>query len=279
MENQNTSSPHTLRAYTRELKAFEQCLSEVTLKKFRIVTGQSEADLLAGARRLQTASQSLSLRSRQRRVACLRSFFAYLFENGWCERNLGLQLMSPKIPKDLPHYLSVDEAFNVLNLLDEEKDRERDLLLFLLLYGAGLRISEACAIRWTDIQLGERAIRVLGKGNKERLVVAPPRVFDAIKSWPKKGEFLWGERALPTRQAYEMIRQAGRRAGLLQPIHPHMLRHSFATHLLSSGASLRHIQNLLGHTSLAATEKYTHLTVDDLARTLEKAHPLRMGRT
>ena len=105
----------------------------------------------------------------------------------------------------------------------------------------------------------------------------PPVSFEVLNAWKKKSfnnEYVFGETALNPRTAYEMIRQSGARAGLLQPLHPHALRHSFATHLLSSGANLRTLQELLGHESLTATEKYTHLGIDQLARTMERVHPL-----
>ncbi len=136
-------------------------------------------------------------------------------------------------------------------------------------------MSEACSLRWTDIRMKERVLKVLGKGGKERLVAVPGKVTRALRPLAGSGdEFVFGAAALDARRAYDWVRDAGRRAGLLKPLHPHALRHSFATHLLASGANLRALQELLGHASLQATQKYTHVSIDQLARTLERHHPL-----
>ncbi len=126
--------------------------------------------------------------------------------------------------------------------------------------------------------LRRKTLRVKGKGSKERVIALPSLSVDVLARWKKKKvlsmSLFFGEEPLNTRTAYDMVRKSGVRAGLLKPLHPHALRHSFATHLLSSGANLRTLQELLGHESLQATEKYTHLGIDHLARTMEKMHPL-----
>jgi integrase/recombinase XerC/integrase/recombinase XerD len=152
--------------------------------------------------------------------------------------------------------------------------------MILLLYGGGLRISEACSLRWSDMEMaGERSLRVAGKGGRQRVVTVPELTWSALQALPHEGRFVFGgECELSSRKAYEWVRQAGARAGLLKPLHPHALRHSYATHLLSSGADLRVLQELLGHRSLAATQKYTHLSLDHLARAMEKHHPLSASK-
>lgn len=164
----------------------------------------------------------------------------------------------------------------------ENGDRERAeraLLLILLLYGGGLRVSEACRLEWTHVANEGRVLRVRGKGAKERIIALPPiaarRLLQARGGC--EGPYVFGFEPLSTRKAYEIVRQAGARAGLLKPLHPHALRHSYATHLLASGANLRTLQELLGHQTLQATERYTHLSIDQLARTLENYHPLSSG--
>ncbi|MFM6929486.1 MAG: tyrosine-type recombinase/integrase, partial [Bdellovibrio sp.] len=207
------------------------------------------------------------------------SFFSWAFtEENLLERDLSLQVICPKVPKKLPHFLSVDEILSVLKTFDEKnKVPLKEKVLFLLLYGGGLRISEACNLRWNSVHPEQKILRVMGKGNKERVVALPSMTIQALKKWKKENsfdEYVFGEKPLVQRTAYEMVRQSGVRAGLLKPLHPHALRHSFATHLLTSGANLRTLQELLGHESLQATEKYTHLGIDQLARTMEKLHPL-----
>ena len=152
------------------------------------------------------------------------------------------------------------------------------LVLFVLLYGGGLRVSEACGVAWADVDFERRTIRVRGKGGKERIAPLPMLAIESLRMLPRAGRFLFGETPMSPRDAYERVRAAGAAAGLAQPLNPHALRHSFATHLLQSGANLRTLQELLGHSSLAATERYLHLSVDELARALERRHPLGSGR-
>ncbi|HRO67853.1 MAG TPA: tyrosine-type recombinase/integrase, partial [Pseudobdellovibrionaceae bacterium] len=196
---------------------------------------------------------------------------------GWTEGDLSNRLTAPKIPHRLPHYISVDEVTAVLKSFPEKASlvEQRKKVLFLLLYGGGLRVSEACRLKWTSFS--ERLARVLGKGGKERLIPLPHLTLSELyklRSLSEGSEFVFGDSPLHPRKAYDWIRSGGRQAGLLNDLHPHALRHSFATHLLGQGANLRTLQELLGHESLRATERYTHLGIDQLARTLENAHPL-----
>lgn len=127
--------------------------------------------------------------------------------------------------------------------------------------------------------MDSRAARIRGKGGKMRVIALPPLSWAALLAVPKAGQYiLGGEQALSPRLAYDWVRECGRRAGLLKPLHPHALRHSYATHLLTSGTDLRILQELLGHASLAATQKYTHLSMDNIARSLEKHHPLSASK-
>lgn len=215
----------------------------------------------------------LSPASRNRKAATLKSFLGYLFQEGLIETDLSLQLQTPSVPRKIPNFLSVDEILSCLKSFDDNENPQ-EKALFLLIYGAGLRVSEACNLRWRDFHPQQRSLRIRGKGNKERIAILPINVAEALGSLINKELFVWGPQALGTRTAYEWIRSRGKKAGLIRPLHPHALRHSFATHLLSSGANLRTLQELLGHESLTATERYTHLGVDQLARTMESHHPL-----
>ena len=205
------------------------------------------------------------------------------------EKDYGSLLVCPSVPKKIPHFLSVDEVVSVLNTIElrapelsEEKEivyLQKQKTLFLLLYGGGLRISEACGLKWKDIQFTESRLLIKGKGSKERFSILPDFCFSQLIEYRKKFElknavYVFGDSPLHTRVGYEMIRGLGAMAQLMNPLHPHALRHSFATHLLTSGANLRILQTLLGHESLQATEKYTHLSVDHLARLLDQTHPL-----
>lgn len=272
LENIESCSELTLKAYQLDLKqAFPDLLDSI--KRSRKLT---EVQLLNEARQALLGWSRLSPASRNRKSATLKSFFGFIFQQGWIERDLASQIHGPKVPKKIPHFLSVDEVIAVLQSFDRETEKNPpEKLLFLLLYGAGIRISEACALQWKQMDLQRRVIRILGKGDKERLVAVPKNLAALLEDYRLQSstEYLWGAEPMNQRKAYEWIRSRGVKAGLLRPIHPHALRHSFATHLLASGANLRTLQELLGHESLTATEKYTHLGVDQLARTLESHHP------
>ena len=269
MEYIQSSSRHTLRGYGKDLsQAFES--DKYSGKEF-----WSEEDILHAVRMAFNQWAHLALSSRNRKAATLKSFLSWAFNEGLVDRDLSLGISCPKVPKKIPHFLSVDETLAVLKTLDSPS-LLRERVLFLLLYGGGLRISEACQLSWRQVQFSQRSLRVIGNG-KERMITVPRVVTESLGLWKKQSsatEFVFGEKPLNPRTAYEIIRHCGVRALLLKPLHPHALRHSYATHLLSSGANLRTLQELLGHESLQATEKYTHLGIDKLARTMEKLHPL-----
>ncbi len=274
-----SASPLTLKHYQIDLRQTFEYENLSDIKKHL----WTEAELLTAVRAAFNRWAELSLASRNRKAATLKSFFSWAFDEGHTARDLSVQVICPRVPRKLPHFISVDEALAVLSALTQEQGKyHKERTLFLLLYGGGLRVSEACALRWDQIQFQQKTLRLIGKGSKERIVVVPELVIKSLLSWRKEftgGEYVFGDSALNPRTAYEMVRQSGLRAGLLKPLHPHALRHSFATHLLTSGANLRTLQELLGHESLQATEKYTHLGIDHLARTMEKMHPLGKLKT
>ncbi len=274
-ENIKSISPNSLRAYKLDLEqAFNDKLNSVLMAE----------DLWTHARGSLIKWSKLSLSSRNRKIATLKSFFGWLFEQGFLTSNHAHQLICPKIPSRIPHFISVDEVISILKYLDSKKsndqethEKNRQKILFLLLYGAGLRISEACSLKWKKINFDNGSLLILGKGNKERYCVLPPFCIESLKEFyvnSEKSEYVFGHRPLNPRTGYELIRNLGRSTGLIHNLHPHALRHSYATHLLASGTNLRTLQNLLGHESLRATEKYTHLSVDHLARLIEQTHPL-----
>lgn len=277
MDFVKSSSSLTLKAYKIDL---EQAFGSTENPK--APASVDEAELLALVREAMNQWATLSLSSRNRKSASLKSFFGWAYQEQLTERDLSTQVICPKVPKKLPHFLSVDEALVVLKSFKGSKSlaEMREKTLFLLLYGGGLRVSEACNLLWKDVHFSTRSLRLLGKGQKERQVIIPRLTNEALENLRQlsEGEFVFGEKALNPRVAYEWIRLRGAKALLMKPLHPHALRHSFATHLLSSGANLRTLQELLGHESLQATEKYTHLGVDHLARTLETHHPLSASR-
>jgi integrase/recombinase XerC/integrase/recombinase XerD len=288
LEFQRNYSPQTLRSYSSDL---EQILGILNLRpdnKPHSPENQApsvndpsvEAQLLNQIRKSQNTWSHLKASSRNRKAATAKSCMNWLYQNGLTQTNLALKIKSIKVPQKLPFFLSVEEIISIIQAFRLQFDRantarsvllHRDFNLFLLLYGAGLRVSEACNLQWSDINTSVRSVRIKGKGNKERVVVIPLKIFQALYA---STEAYVITPKISTRTAHTIIRTWGKLAGLQKPIHPHALRHTYATHLLSSGSDLRVLQELLGHSSLQATQKYTHLNVDQLSQTLERHHPL-----
>ncbi len=293
-------SKHTLKAYSKDLSQVFNILS-LEHKNFTIMPNpESDRNLMEWARLAQTSWSNLTPASRNRKTATLKSFFQFLYQKQLLETDLAQQLHSPKVPFRLPHFLSVDEILTCLQTLNENPrfKSSRHLALFLAIYGGGLRIQEACSLEWKNINWDQKTFRILGKGNKERLISVPPRTLEALRAHQpnmlastvgatigagfgllgeftglKSPQYVFDDLIDKPRRAYQMIRDIGKVAGLMHPLNPHALRHSYATHLLVSGANLRVLQQLLGHESLRSTEKYTHLDLQHLAQTLEKYHP------
>lgn len=283
LEQTQAASHLTIKSYAIDLgqffqspKAFKSLLSN----NFKNSPSSERVKTLLtwSAKRLPGAQKEwlpLQPSTRQRKLSAMRSFFKWGYQEGIFENDLSLKITAPKVPQKIPHFLSLDECLSVLQTAKENTKEPRALTLALLLYGLGLRISEACNLRWDQVRLSEQLVRIRGKGGTERMVAIPRFLGDHLKSLSQNGDYVLAEdQALNERTGYQWIRNLGARTGLTRPLHPHSLRHSYATHLLNSGSDLRVIQMLLGHKSLAATQKYTHLSLDHLSREMEKAHPL-----
>ncbi len=236
-----------------------------------------------------------------RKLATVRAFFRFLHRKGLVSRNVAAALKSPKVTRGIPRFLTVDEAFRVVEAPSDDPHREeslrlRDRAILELLYGAGLRVSELAGLTLSALELDERRARVLGKGRKERLAPFGGPALEALRAWlevrplllargkrrsPSLEEALWlGERGtrLTVRQIQNVVRRYGALGAGRGDLHPHALRHSYATHLLDAGADLRGIQELLGHASLSTTQRYTHVSIDRLMAAYDKAHPLAHDR-
>lgn len=275
-ENVNSFSPHSLRAYALDLS-----------QAYRNYTNTlSEAEFVQITKKSLYKWAPLSPASRNRKISTLKSFTHWLYQEKWMSEDLSHQLVCPKVQRKIPHFISVDEALSCLRCFDNpplmnDLLRENKKALFLLLYGCGLRISEACQLSWDRVDFNNRRILILGKGQKERVISAPNLVFTALKKLKADAtsDFIFTLATSPgqplnTRIGYEWIKQIGIAAHMNLPLHPHALRHSFATHLLSGGSNLRILQKILGHESLRATEIYTHLSLDQLTQTVDRFHPL-----
>lgn len=280
----NNFSVHTIRAYKTDLgQAF--CVPVKSLMPLNQESCQikklDDALLLKIVRQALTRWGELPNVSKNRKFACVKSFLNWLYKKKIIQSNLSNKIYSIKVQQKIPYFLSVDEVLtlfkciqNNLNLAapNESSLIKRDRALMTLLYGGGLRVSEACNLKINNINPQLKSVKVLGKGSKERLVILPENLFKFI-SYDLKTELVLNP-PLTTRKAYNIVKYWGIKSNLSKPLHPHALRHSYATHLLAGGSDLRILQELLGHKSLQATQKYTHLNVDQLGMILEKHHPL-----
>ena len=275
LEIERAASPHTLRAYRKDLEEFS-----------KFVNIKPEDVELADVRGFiaEQIKSGLNKTSVSRRLASIRSFFKFLYREGYKKSNPAKLVSKPKLPKLLPRFLSVDDAFA---LVESPAGTgflpARDRAILELLYSSGLRVSEISSLNIDDINTKEGFLKVKGKGRKERMVPVGSKAIDAIKSYmverialKSKDRFLFLNRTgkgLSDRGVRRLVVKYARMTGISGKIGPHALRHTFATHLLQGGADLRVIQELLGHSSLSTTQKYTHLDVTHLIDVYDKAHP------
>ncbi len=272
------ASPHTLKAYLTDLDQFCEYLSTRNL-------AVEAVDHLAIRGFLATLHQTNAASSRARKLASIRALYSFLYKKGAVPQNPGRLVASPKKPKSLPKVVPIDD---LLALLETPTRSDvlglRDRAILEVLYGGGVRVSELCGLSVGDWDQGENVIRVLGKGRKERIVPLGSKAKQALLDYLARRSELTdsGERAmflnyaggrLTTRSVARMIDQHVLACALTRHVHPHALRHSFATHLLDGGADLRAIQELLGHASLSTTQRYTEVSWDRLQAVYDQAHP------
>ena len=287
-------SPRTVLAYRSDLDRFasfwesefgETPAARTPLSKIDTLSVRSH---LASLHRAELANRSLA-----RHLSTLRSFFRWACREGHLARSPAKGLPAPRVPKALPRALTLPDTEKLLDTADEGTLPERERALFELLYATGLRVSEAAALDVDDVDLTARMLRAQGKGRRERIVPFSESAEDALRAWlpiraalagGSRGEERGGEGGEPlfvnarggrltTRSMARVLKRRLRAAGLPPLISPHALRHTFATHLLQSGADLRSIQELLGHASLSTTQKYTHLDAARLRDVYRRAHP------
>jgi integrase/recombinase XerC len=285
LAHERRASPHTLRAYGDDVTRFLEFLvthvgGEIDERKLDKI---APADIRAFI--TDRRNDGLGNRSVRRTLASIRSFFRHLAREDVIDNPAAKSIRSPRIARSLPRPLSEADAARTLAEAGEndiEWIGARDVALLTLLYGAGLRISEALSLRIGDVPLGE-AMVIFGKGRKERVVPLLPVVREAISAYaglipvklsPKDSLFR-SRRGKPmsAREAQALMQNLRGRLGLSERATPHALRHSFATHLLQNGGDLRTVQELLGHASLSTTQAYTEIDARKLMDVYEKAHP------
>ena len=280
-------SPHTLKSYGRDLEEFTRYLEPGTAGKIALealdhITIRDFLGHLVG--------KGNGKRSVARKLASLRSFFRFLHRRGELESNPAQLVATPRQPVRTPRFLTIRQMEELLSLPDLSSDRgQRDRAILEVLYGTGIRVGELVSLNLGSPALEEALLRVRGKGRKERLVPFGRPAAEALREYlPIRNRIVRAQRSTRLTEALFVNLRGGRLSarsvqrileGYVQQcsvaivVHPHLLRHTFATHLLNNGADLRSIQELLGHENLSSTQIYTHLSVDELVRIYRSAHP------
>ena len=285
-------SPHTVRAYAGDLRKFVSFYAEYSGIEVKQLAPTHIDTLGVRAFVADLAGSGISRKAQGRSLSAVRSFFRFLCREEHLSRNPAQSIATPKADRTLPRHLRPREIELLLDAASgEEPLAKRDRAILELLYASGLRVGELVSLEWPDIDLGGRVLRVVGKGGKERMVPFGKPAMEALTRWLAAWPAVRApaeRRGSEDREPILLNRNGGRltdrsvrrildayvkKAALAGSIHPHTLRHTFATHLLEQGADLRAIQELLGHSSLGTTQKYTHLELDRLQQVYRSSHP------
>ncbi|MGH9686689.1 MAG: site-specific tyrosine recombinase XerD [Candidatus Acidiferrales bacterium] len=274
-------SQNTIEAYGRDIQKFCAFANKrrITTKDVR---RSDIVDFLASL-----YNQRLDSRSVARHLVTLRNFFRFALMEGYIDEDPAATVESPKFRRSLPQFLSLDEVERVLRQPDASTViGRRDKAMIELMYSCGLRVSELCGLRVGDLHLGEGSLRCVGKGDKERIVPVGRRALEAVQVYYREGRatLLRGGsspylflnlrgRKMDRVGFWKALAHYGRMAGIRKHVKPHMLRHSFATHLLDRGADLRAVQMMLGHSDISTTQIYTHVVEERLKQVYKAHHP------
>jgi integrase/recombinase XerC len=276
-ENIKGLSENTISSYQRDLNKFSKFLEASGVNDFENLTEEMCSAWIA-----DLFQHNVSARSIQRHISSAKGFFNYLKKSGLVINSPFELINSPKSPSHLPNVLSPEEVSQLLNFKPKNTQEKRDLAIIELIYSSGLRVSETINVNLGDFEDNKNFLRVLGKGSKTRLVPVGRYAQNAINDWMIEREKLATKddslfvnlrgKRITTRSVQERLKNIAIMQGL-PPVNPHMLRHSFATHLLESSGDLRSIQELLGHSSLSTTQIYTRLDYQHLIKVYENSHP------
>ncbi len=272
-------SPHTEAAYQRDLGTLVAYCDSEKIAGWKQIDNFHVRTFAAREHR-----DGLGPRSVQRRLSAVRGFFNFLIREKVVEANPAADIRAPKAAKRLPKTLDVDQVASLLGRKPTDALTRRDHAMLELLYSSGLRLAELAGLDVADLDLADRTVRVLGKGSKTRILPVGKQASAALRTWlaDRAGIVKGGGSALFVGQngrrlgARAIQRRIGRwatKTGLNVPVYPHLLRHSFATHLLESSRDLRGVQELLGHADISTTQVYTHLDFQHLAKVYDAAHP------
>lgn len=287
-------SSHTVSNYRRDLDSFSRYCISIEISNITQIKPNNIRQYTASQHHKGKSGKTL-----QRHLSSIRGLMSYLIKKDLIKTNPGTGISAPKSQRRLPHTLDADQTAQLLNIkpLDIKKPSEintstlviRDKAILELFYSSGLRLSELVNLDIDDYQPGNTSVKVLGKGNKERLIPVGKEARSALSLWlntrssllkiatngiPENALFLNqnGSR-LKQRSVQQRIKRWGEKQGIDRPVHPHMLRHSFASHILESSGDLRSVQELLGHSDISTTQIYTHLDFQHLAQVYDKSHP------
>ena len=279
LEYEKKYSRHTLNAYKQDLSQFRQWLSQQQCDDLLQADTLHVRNWVASLHRQGMAGKTL-----QRKLSSLRSFYQFLLRRQLLKKNPVNDIRAPKTARNLPETLDPDSLSQLLEIPADSILAIRDRAILELFYSSGLRLSELVNLDIDSINLAEQSLRTLGKGNKTRILPIGSKALEALSDWLKKrpGLAKADEQALfvsqrgkriSTRSVQLRLNFWRKKQGLEQHIHPHKLRHSFASHLLESSGDLRAVQELLGHADISTTQIYTHLDFQHLAKVYDKAHP------
>jgi integrase/recombinase XerC len=275
-------SPHTLESYARDIttlliQAQGAALPTLRAHDIRRFVGQRHA-------------HGLNSRSIARMLSAWRGFYRYLARDHGYRENPCVGIRAPKAAKRLPHALSPEEAHRLLDITAESHNDLRDKAMFELFYSSGLRLSELTGLAPADISFSDGTVRVTGKGNKTRIIPVGTHALKALAQWLAARALIIGHdsnalfvsrqgRRLGPRSVQLRLKRLALRQGIGTNVHPHVLRHSFASHVLQSSSDLRAVQEMLGHASISTTQVYTHLDFQHLAKAYDAAHPRARTRS
>jgi integrase/recombinase XerC len=272
-------SPHTVTAYTRDLTALLEFCEREGVADFKALDSFAVRRFAAESHR-----KGLGARSVARRLSAVRTFLNFLIETGVVKSNPGVHVQAPKPPRRLPATLDADQVASLLAISGDDPLTLRDRAMLELFYSSGLRLAELVGLDLGGVDMADRTVRVVGKGSKARVVPVGKQALAALRDWlAVRAELACsGEMAMfvsrrgtrvSSRAVQQRVNEWARRQAVPMGVHPHMLRHSFATHVLESSRDLRAVQEMLGHASLSTTQIYTHLDFQHLAQVYDQAHP------
>lgn len=280
LQVQRQVSPHTLKSYQRDLEQLRGYCQTNDIEGWTLLEAKQIRSHITNRHRSGLSGASL-----QRELSAIRSLFNFLLKSGWVEHNPAKTVRAPKTPRKLPEVLDVDQLASLLNVAPDSVLEYRDLAMWELFYSSGLRVSELVSLDLQDMDLEDKTVLIRkGKGGQSRLLPVGCMAIKTIQHW-LEARLIWvsidqqalfvsqrGNR-ISIRNVQARLEKWGRQQSLFEQVHPHMLRHSFATHMLESSSDIRAVQELLGHSQISTTQIYTQLDFQHLATVYDRSHP------